>query len=870
VIQPLDPSLGTLCCAGLEASLADRPDAPAAEMLSPEPEQHPAALFRSIVINANDVVLVTEAEPLDLASGGPRVIYVNPAFTRMTGYEPEDILGRTPRVLQSPKTDRRELDRLRRALKRWEPVEVELLNVHKDGTEFWVQINITPVCDETGWWTHWIAVQRDITARKSREIAVQKMLDNASDLMFVVAGDGAIASLSPSAAGVLGYEPAFFVERQISDLTHVLDQARLEQLLAGDSAVRLAGSSAVEIRLRRQDGSWLWVEAVASDMGEVSPDASLLVCVDITARRRAEAELQASNDQFRSAFDDAPIGMAMTESSGQIVLVNAALCDLLGYTEAALLQMTVQEITHPEDVESGRRQRAELLAGTATRHQHETRFISAPGDTVGVLHSSSIVADGEGRPRHLIDHIEDITERKNFERDLRYQALHDTLTGLPTRALLTDRLQQALNAGERSKTSVALIFLDLDRFKLINDSFGHQAGDQVLVNIAQRLTAVLRPEDTASRLSGDEFVVLCHDSSPERAAVTAAGLAAVFDRPISINGTAIKVGASIGVAVSRPGRTTADSLLKDADDAMYSAKDGGRGRIAVFDAVLGNKIQARIQLEAELRHGISMNELRAYYQPEIDLIDGRTVALEALVRWQHSQKGLMAPAEFIGVAEDTGLISALGDWVLNEALQEVARRRLASPDLVMWVNLSAHQIQDPALVDTVARALRKYGLPGAALGLEITESVLMRDFDASRQTLLALKAMDVSLAIDDFGTGYSSLSYLARFPVDIVKIDRYFTSGLDDPERRRESFAIISAVIGLAHALGLRVVAEGIETSSQAQTLHGLGCDHGQGFFFGRPAPAPSGPVRSRSASEVGAGVPVGLAHPVAAPGLPS
>jgi diguanylate cyclase (GGDEF)-like protein/PAS domain S-box-containing protein len=835
--------------------------------VSAEAGGHPADLFKSIVLNANDVVLVTEAEPLDLASGGPRVIYVNPAFTRMTGYEPADILGRTPRVLQSPKTDRRELDRLRRALKLWEPVEVELLNVHKDGTEFWVQINITPVCDETGWWTHWIAVQRDITARKSREVAVQKMVDSTSDLMFVVDDDGLIASASPSAACVLGYEPAFFLQRPINDLTHAQDRERLGRVLAEDPAVRLVGSTAVEVRLRRQDGSWLWVEAVASDMGDAPTHASLLVCVDITARRRAEADLKAINDQFRSAFDDAPIGMAMTESSGQIVLVNAALCDLLGYSEAALVQMTVQDITHPDDVEPGRRQRAELLSGTATRHKHETRFISAAGDTVGVLHSSSIVADGEGLPRHLIDHIEDITERQNFERDLRFQALHDTLTGLPTRALLTDRLQQALNAGERSGTSVALIFLDLDRFKLINDSFGHQVGDQVLTNIARRLTAALRPEDTASRLSGDEFVVLCHDSSPERAAVTAAGLAAVFDHPISIDGTAIKVGASIGVAVSQPGRTTADSLLKNADDAMYSAKDGGRGRIAVFDAVLGNKIQARIQLEAELRHGIGANELRAYYQPEIDLIDGRTIALEALVRWQHPQNGLMAPAEFIGVAEDSGLISALGDWVLNEALQEVARRRVTAPDLVMWVNLSAHQIQDPSLVGTVERALQKYGLPGAALGLEITESVLMRDFDASRQTLLALKAMDVSLAIDDFGTGYSSLSYLARFPVDIVKIDRYFTSGLDDPDRRRESFAIVSAVIGLAHALGLRVVAEGIETSSQAQTLHGLGCDHGQGYYFGRPAPAHVGPVRSRSSSDVGAGVPLALSRPAALPG---
>ena len=806
--------------------------------VTPMDSRSPAAmseLLRSIVVHANDVVLVTEAEPVDLASGGPKVIYVNPAFTRMTGYAPADIIGLTPRVLQSPKTDQRELDRLRVALRRWQPVEVELLNVHKDGTEFWVQINITPVCDETGWWTHWVAIQRDVTARKHRELAVQAMLESSSDLMLLLDDDGGIVNVSPSAATVLLIEPEALVGRSIPDLVHPDDRRQLATIIEPPAGVRAGRTATADVRLRRGDESWVDVEVTASALG-TEGTATVLTCADITLRKRTEALLQTVNDRFRSAFDDAPIGMAVTEPTGRIIQVNAALVDLLGYPEPVLLTMSIQDITHPDDVEPGRRQRAELVTGTATRHRHETRFVNAAREIVGVLHSSSIVPAGDGPP-HLIDHIEDITERKAFETDLLHQALHDTLTGLPTRALLIDRLQQVLGASLRTDATVAVIFLDLDRFKLVNDTLGHQAGDEVLTTVATRLTSALRPGDTAARFSGDEFVVLCDQSSPERAAAAAARLAEVLSRPMTVGGTEITVAASIGIALSRPGFGTPESLLQEADAAMYSAKHAGRGRIEVFDDSLGAKIQARLQLETELRGAITADELRLHYQPEIDLASGRTVGLEALVRWQHPRLGLLAPAEFIGMAEDSGLISALGDWVLDEALGEAARRRDHAPDVIMWVNLSAVQISDPRLTGTVKAALARHHLPGSALGLEITESVLMRDFESSRMILTELKALGISLAMDDFGTGYSSLSYLARFPIDTIKIDRYFTSGLDDPERRRESFAIIGAVIGLAHAFTLRVVAEGIETATQSQTLHGLGCDHGQGYLLALPEP---------------------------------
>lgn len=426
--------------------------------------------------------------------------------------------------------------------------------------------------------------------------------------------------------------------------------------------------------------------------------------------------------------------------------MNAALCELLGYDAATLNTKTVQDITHPDDVEPGRRRRQALLDGTSRRHRHETRFVNAQGIVVGVLHSCSVVPSADGRPPHLVDHIEDITERKLFESHLRHEALHDTLTGLPNRALLMDRLEQALAASGRTHAPIAVLFLDVDRFKAVNDTYGHRAGDEVLLSIADRLRAALRPGDTACRLAGDQFVVLCENCTPDQAMATAARLVNVLSRPLAAADTTLVVSASIGIAVSRLGDSTPEGLLHDADAAMYIAKGHGRGLVEVFDERLGEQIALRVRREVALAHAIPSGQLRLHFQPEINLSDGTTVGVEALVRWQHPEEGLLPPAAFIALAEDTGLITDVGNWVLDAALAEAARRLrdLGGGEPVMWVNLSAHQIQHPGLADTVAGSLQRHGLPGAALGLEITESVLMRDFEVSRATLLQLKQMGVT------------------------------------------------------------------------------------------------------------------------------
>ncbi len=811
-------------------------DGPAAPPRTPDaPDRQ--SLFASVVTHANDVVLVTEAEPIDAASGGPKVLYVNPAFTRMTGYEAAEIVGRTPRMLQSPATDRAELDRLRAALRAWKPVEVELLNLRKDGTEFWVQLNITPVADETGYFTHWVAIQREITERKLRELAVRSMLDSTSDLLLVL-DDGRVEAASAASLRILGRAPAQLQGLHLQDLVHEDERPAVLRLLE-DTGVPRIGDRATA-RVRHRDGTWRWLELCAARATE-GVGGAVVTCADVTERVRVEEELEETNGRFRSAFDDAPIGMAITSLTGRFLQVNNALCRLLGRTPSDLLALSVDDVTHPDDVLHAGRQRKALTHGAQDSHRHETRFLHADGSVVGILHSSSAVRDALGAPRLLIDHIENITDRQAFEARLQHQALHDTLTGLPNRALFMDRLDRAL-ASDGPDTPggagrVAVLFCDIDRFKSVNDTYGHHVGDLVLTTIARRLHTVLRPTDTVARLGGDELIVLCAATDADGARSTADRLRGALAQPVTVNGVQIPVTLSIGIALSVPGRSTPEQMLRDSDDAMYAAKGSGRDQYAVHDEEHSEAVRRRMVLKAALPRAIADGELCLHYQPQVDLTTEEQVGSEALVRWNHPGLGLLMPGEFIELAEEAGLMRELGRWVLGEVLRraEALRRRGGREPEVTWLNASASELDSPDFAAGVEKALLEHGVPGTVLGIEITESVLMTNLTRAHGNLTRLRSLGVQLAIDDFGTGYSSLSYIGQFPVDTIKIDGSFIAGLDNPARRRESFAIVTAVISLAHSLGLTVVAEGIETPTQSLILHGLGCDQGQGYLYGKP-----------------------------------
>jgi len=445
-------------------------------------------------------------------------------------------------------------------------------------------------------------------------------------------------------------------------------------------------------------------------------------------------------------------------------------------------------------------------------------------------------SDEDGFLQAISNLLANALERTRVEREIRHQALHDPLTGLPNRTLFVDRLDLALAQCERRGNAVAVLFLDFDHFKVVNDSLGHTVGDQLLRAVSDRFVQTLRPGDTVARFGGDEFVIICDDlSDPEEAAQIAQRVIAELARPFALDDSEHVVSASIGIALADGTRRDAEDLVREADAAMYRAKEKGRGRYELYDEVMRARAFARLRTETELRGALEAGDLRLHYQPIVDLDDGSVRGVEALVRWEHPERGLVSPGEFIPVAEETGVIVPLGAWVLLEACRQVAEWHAARPDsrpVRLGVNLSTRQVAHPAIVDMVDRAVRQSGIDPGALVLEITESILMDDPEAGAETLRRLKQLGVKIALDDFGTGYSSLAYIRRFPIDILKIDREFISALGSDD------AIVEAVLAMGRNMQIDVVAEGVETEEQEAALRGLNCNLVQGFRYARPMPA--------------------------------
>jgi diguanylate cyclase (GGDEF)-like protein/PAS domain S-box-containing protein len=544
--------------------------------------------------------------------------------------------------------------------------------------------------------------------------------------------------------------------------------------------------------------------------------------------------------RFRSAFDDAAIGMALTSLDGRFIQVNRALCELIGYSEDELTAVSFQAITHPDDVAVGAEALVRLRTGELRTFSTEKRYIHAAGHAVWISLNVSVVTGSDGLPGYMVAQMQDVTERRRAEADLAHQAMHDALTGLPNRALFMDRLGVALSHLDRRPWPLAVMFVDVDRFKLINDSLGHQSGDDLLRALAERLRTTMRGSDTVARIAGDEFTILCQDLADEsEGAVLAERLVAALRDPFTVGGREIFVSASIGVANVHDGRLDADSLLAQADAAMYQAKGRGGSRFEIFCEGMRPRVAERLELEHALRLGIARDELRLRYQTEVSLQTGAVCGLEALVRWEHPERGLLSPDEFIPAAEETGLIVPLGNWVLREACRQMAEWAadgVFGPEVRIAVNVSALQLSDRATVGQVRAALADHGLRPDRLCLEVTESALTDGAGQAVETLRQIKAMGVQIAIDDFGTGFSSLARLKELPpVDLVKIDRSFVAGLGVSVH---DGAIVSSVLNLADALGVPVVAEGVETTDQASRLRGLGCSLGQGYLFSRPIAA--------------------------------
>ncbi|MGO9874960.1 MAG: putative bifunctional diguanylate cyclase/phosphodiesterase [Acidimicrobiia bacterium] len=675
---------------------------------------------------------------------------------------------------------------------------------------------------------------------RQSERRFRTLVQHASDIILVVASDGTVSYASPAFESVLGYSSLESVGMVINTIMDDEDAARLGRI---DEQTQPGREARSEMRLRHQDGSWRWFEFTFSNLfNDPSVEGWVANLRDISERKQSEAALRQAQEVFRHAFDEAGIGMTLVDPSGHIIRANEAMLHMLGYDDAELLVgKYVVEITHPDDRRVIEDNVRDIERNQRDGFRIEQRLLRADGETIWVALTVSTVKDDADLPTFSIGQIEDITERKAFSDRLKYEAEHDAMTGLLNRTSFTERVAVALDTEESTGRLAAVLFIDLDHFKIINDSLGHAAGDDLLVTVAQRLRLTLRPGDLLARFGGDEFVVLCTNVLGNRAvSEIAQRLIEVVAEPILVGSDEVFVTASLGIAVANAD-DTAETLLRHADAAMYQAKHDGRARAVMFRPDHHGSAVAALRTGNDLHRALARDELAMHYQPIIDLRTGRVVGFEALMRWNHPERGLLPPGEFIAFAEETGLIVPMGMWALETACrqtaywQSVRDRTPNAPQLSISVNLAARQVADRTLAKTVAQIIDRTGIAAGAVVLELTENTLMQDTASTVDALHALRSQGVHLSIDDFGTGYSSLAYLKRFPVESLKIDRSFIDGLG---QESEDTSIVEAIIRLAHALELSAVAEGLETPTQLETLRTLGCDFAQGYLLGRPLPA--------------------------------
>ena len=551
-------------------------------------------------------------------------------------------------------------------------------------------------------------------------------------------------------------------------------------------------------------------------------------------------ELKASESRFHSAFTHAAIGMALVSPEGRFVQANKAYCDMLGRTAAELLAGTLEDTVLGEDLPPLREQLAELVRGAVTSIAVEVRGHRRDGSAVWMALHISLSHDWKLRAENLIIQAQDVSARRRAEAELYHNAYHDSLTQLSNRKHFNEQLNRAIARAHRhAEQRFAVMYLDFDRFKMVNDSLGHKAGDELLVHLARRLQASLRPTDVIARLGGDEFAILLEHLHHERDAIELTErIQRELSRPFALGGMEVAVTASIGITFSSNDYGSAEEIIRDADIAMYKAKSRGKAQYALFDSSLHEQVAAQLKLESELRRALALgDQLSLVYQPIYALREQRLIGFEALVRWHHPERGLMDPAAFVPIAEETGLIIPLGNWVLAQACQQMRRWRdtHGSHCLRVSVNVSSLQLSQQDFVARVCDALDSAGLAPSQLTLEVTESVLMNSIETAVATLQELRRRGVTLSIDDFGTGYSSLNYLATLPIDTLKVDRSF---VDRMARGGQGNEIVKAILKLGQALSMQVFAEGIETDAQLVLLQELGCEFGQGFLLSRPVDA--------------------------------
>ena len=805
----------------------------------------------SVVSHAHAYVYRCRNEP-----GWPNE-YASEYALELTGYPPEDLLvgGKVRLGDLIVEGDRKRVwEEVQEALAEGRSFELRYAIRHRDGRTKHVQEYGRGVYDEEGEVVALEGLLYDVTEREQTEERLREaeeryrtLVERVPAIVYVQEpGEPSRTTyISPQNEAILGYAP----EECLTDPDHwvkILHSDDRERVLVEDERSNENGDSfAMEYRQFAKDGRMVWVRdeatLVRDEAGE--PLYWLGVQTDVTERRMTETRLGEAEARYRSLVERVPVAIYRQEidHNGAVTYISPQIEAITGYAPEEYEDPTfwVRNM-HPDD-----RQRVlaedERTDRTGEPFRVEFRKFARDGRLIWLRDEAVLVRDEAGEPLYWQGVVSDITERKTLEEQLQHQAFHDPLTGLPNRSLFMDRLGQALTRTQRrrSGSEVAVLFMDLDGFKVINDSLGHDTGDRLLVAVAERLKGCFRSEDTLARFAGDEFVVLLEEvDGAEDALRGVRRITEEFRGPFALEGREIFVRFSIGVALGEADTKSPEGLLRDADIAMYRAKEDAAD-YRVFDPGMHQEALNRIDLENDLRLALEKEEFTLHYQPKFRLgqqdgIEG----VEALVRWEHPKNGFMLPGEFIPLAEETGLIIPLGIWVVQEACRQVKEWQEHYPNeppLAVCVNLSARQVRHPGLRNDVRSALRESGLEPNSLILEITEGTLLKDTQLIRTIFRDLKALGVRLTIDDFGKEYSSLSYLTRLPVDALKIDRSFLERFGEDPRNK---TVVEAVVTLAHSLGLEVTGEGVERAEQLELLRGMGCDFAQGYYLARPVPS--------------------------------
>ncbi len=677
---------------------------------------------------------------------------------------------------------------------------------------------------------------------KNREHILNSLLSNLDGMVYCCLLDEhwTMLFISNGCTKLTGYSSNDLLNNgriSYEELTHQDD--RMTVRLAIDKAILLKQRFEVEYRVKTSDGKVKWV--LERGTGILNPQGNIEALEgfiqDITVRKASELALQEAEHRYRSIFENTIEGIFQSSSQGQYLRANPALAKIYGYDSPDELINKLNNIEKQLYVNPSRRREFLMLMQSDLQSTNfESQVYRRDGSIIWISENARAVYDEHENFLYFEGTVEDITERISYHQKIEYQATHDDLTGLPNRALLKDRLQQAISHSERNKTQVAVVFIDLDKFKDVNDSMGHIAGDQLLVNMGARFVSCIRDTDTVARAGGDEFVLILLGLHEQQDLIqTLDRVLAAAAKPFQIQQREFIVTCSLGVSLYPDDGKNCDTLLKNADTAMYEAKKTGKNNFQFYTKKLNSILIGRLELEYRLRQALKLDEFVLHYQPKMSMLDESITGVEALIRWHNPQQGLISPAKFIPLAEESNLIEHIGKWVIQTAsLHSVMLEKSTGKIVPISVNVSARQFQHRNFVKSIESILRQTGLAPHLLEIEITESALVEQTRQFIGVLKNLKRMGVKLAIDDFGTGYSSFGYLKHFPVDNLKIDQSFVRGSDKDTSNQ---AILKAIVVLGHNLGLNVIAEGVETIEELDFLASISCDEMQGYLFSKALP---------------------------------